>query len=313
MYKQNNNYPTRKNFAGVTFSKCVDIPVSNIKRQHQKSQTRKVTINKQHIADLAAHIEGNGLNNPIVVSENANGYIFLESGHHRLACHEELKIDTIPAYIATFRDDIARLDFLQKENDHEPVLVTTQEDAVKSLQLYKESGYFDNLNDEEQKRKAMSFLSTHYKHFGNRKKGSIYESFLRSEGKIQIIKHTKVSRTGYAEAEGYYAKSGDFDLEKKCWVVNATTIDNAKQMLGNINMWKPQPENDKSSGVVLFLTTGKKNKNDIKTSMASFIKEVKEGYNPTAKILDKGTEIVEVNFIPEIVGEDKVVTFGFVK
>ena len=72
MYKQNNNYPTRKNFAGVTFSKCVDIPVSNIKRQHQKSQTRKVTINKQHIADLAAHIEGNGLNNPIVSIFNSS-------------------------------------------------------------------------------------------------------------------------------------------------------------------------------------------------------------------------------------------------
>jgi len=55
--------------------------------------------------------------------------------------------------------------------------------------------------------------------------------------------------------------------------------------------------------------TRKKNKNDIKTSMASFIKEVKEGYNPTAKILDKGTELIQVNFIPEIVGDDQVVTF----
>ena len=313
MYKQNNDYPTRKSITGVSFSKCVNIPVSKIRRQHQKSQTRKITINKQHIADLAAHIEGNGLNNPIVVSENANGYIFLESGHHRLACHEELNIDTIPAYIATFDDEIARLDFLQVENDHEPVLVTTQEDAVKSLQLYKENGYFDNLNDEDQKRKAMSFLSTHYKHFGNRKKGKIYEDFLRSEGKIQIVRHTKVSRTSYAEAEGYYAKSGDFDLEKKCWVVNATTIDNAKQMIGNINMWKPQPENHKPNGIVVFLTTGKKNKNDIKASMASFIKEVNNDYNPAAKILDKGTKIIQVNFIPEIVGEDKLVTFDLKK
>ena len=307
MYKQNKKYLQREKQTGVTFSDCFNIPVAKIRRQHHESQVRKITLNNQHLNELTAHIEGNGLKEPIVVSKNANGYIFLESGHHRLASYENLKRDTIPAYIADFTDELSRLNFLHYENDHEPALVTTPDDAVKALQLYKEAGYFDNLNLQEQKRKAMSFLSTHYKHFGNRKKGYVYESFQQSEGTVQIQKHTKASRTKHAEAAGYYAKSGDFDLEKKCWLVNGTTVDNVKQMLGNINMWKPAEA--KSRGVVVFLTTGKKNRNEVKKARNAFKQAVKKEYNPVANKLKKGTGVVEINFIPEIVGDEKVETY----
>ena len=88
----NKDYPTRQPEDGITFSKCKDIKVSKIRTAHKSNQTRKGTINAGHLQDLEEHIQGHGLQVPIVVSLNKNGFHYVESGHHRFKCFQNLKM-----------------------------------------------------------------------------------------------------------------------------------------------------------------------------------------------------------------------------
>ena len=291
----NPTYSPRTNEEGATFSKCMDIPVSKIQTRHKTNQTRRTAEVAGHLADLKEHIGIHGLRKPIVVSIDSNGNVFVESGHHRFATFKDLKRKYIPCYVVNFSDEVERLRWLQKENSHEPALPHKQQDAVKLLEDLKELGHFKDMSDEDTKKEAFEWLNEFYPQLVGRKKGKIYESFLRGEGKLQYIEHTDTSRLSYAEKHGFFVKPSDFCSENNCFFVSAN-IGNAKKNCATINSFQTAPT-DEEVGITAFLYTGAKNKKAIaqkrKEAAAVFKKANSRWLYPVKKIF----------FLPEILGE----------
>ena len=298
----NNSYPTKPPESGITFTKCQNIKVSKIKTAHRTNQTRKGTLNAQHLQDLEEHIHGHGLQKPIIVSLNKNGSYYVESGHHRFKCFQNLKMNSIPAYVATFPNDngVTRLKWLNKENSHPPALPHCQEDAVKFLQDVKNTGEFEGMTADQQKDKAFEWLSEFYTHFSPQKKGRVYESFLRSEGETQYIVHTKASKQDHALKYGYTVNPTDYDNEIGAYYINAD-VGNAKKNIATINCFGNSHPSDMTNPKqhVFAYTRGKTSQN-VKSRRLSFLSDIVDSNRSRLTF-----KVEKVFFLPEIEGDTK--------
>jgi ParB family chromosome partitioning protein len=110
------------------------------------------TIDEGGIEDLAASIERHGLLQPILVREEADGYV-LVAGQRRLMAHRRLGRGAIPALLTTGRaDELALIENLQRED------LSPLEEAEALAMLKERHGY----NQEELGRvvgKAKSTIS----------------------------------------------------------------------------------------------------------------------------------------------------------
>ena len=273
-YNLNKNYPKRENTQNLSFSPCYDVPVSKIKTKHKNNQTRKKIIVASHLADLTEHIRIHNLMEPIIVSVDSNGVIHVESGHHRLKSFQDLGKPTIPAYFATFESEIARLKWLQTENSHPPALAHKQEDAVKFLQDVKDSGEFENFSAEEMKTTAFEWLGEFYPQLVGRKKGKVYESFLRGEGLSQLIEHTDETRSSYASKFKFTVAAGEFDRVSGSFYVNAI-CGNALKNCATINAYETAPSDAEDPYITAFMYTGKKTEKAISKNRAEIVEKIK--------------------------------------
>ena len=273
-YSLNNSYGQKQNLAGVTFQGCYDVPVSKIRTKHKSNQTRKKIIDASHLADLMEHIRIHGLMEPIIVSIDSNGVTHVESGHHRLKSYQKLGKPTIPVYIAEFESELERLKWLQSENSHPPALAHKQEDAVKFLQDVKDSGEFDNLSEGEMKTTAFEWLQEFYPQLVGRKKGKVYESFLRGEGLLQLIEHTNETRSSYASKFGFSVSPGDFDMNSGSFYVNAI-CGNALKNCATINAYETAPLDSEDPYITAFMYTGKKTEEKINSKRKEIVAKIK--------------------------------------
>ena len=293
----NSNYSQRPTENAVTFSDCVDIPVSKIQTRHKTNQTRRTAEVAGHLADLKEHIGIHGLRKPIVVSMDGNGNVFVESGHHRFASFKDLKRKHIPCYIAEFDDEVERLRWLQKENSHEPALPHKKADAVKLLADLEKLGHFENMTDDDMKKEAFEWLKEFYPQLVGRKKGEVYKSFLRGEGKLQYIEHTDATRLSYAEKHGFFVKPSEFCSENNRFFVSAN-IGNAKKNCATINSYQTAPV-DGEVGITAFLYTGAKNEKAIAKQRKEAVSVFKTA---NSRWMYK---VKKIYFLPEILGETK--------
>lgn len=295
------NYKNRKSEKGVTFAPCQEISISSIVIHHEHNQSRKVTYIQHHLNDIEAHIAAEGLNVPVVVEKNENGTILLQSGHHRLEACRRLALEgkrsgKIPAYIATFQSEKARVDFLQRENAHPPAQPHTIEDAVKYLETLKSIGEFSNLTSEEEDEKAKKALTEHYSHFTHgRTLNKIIQQWRKGNGTISYRVYTDKERATFASKHHFYQKSGKYDLAKKCFYINAD-LGNAKKMSAFINSYDTPPAGEVGQ-ITMFVNTKAKKPETIKAKKEKFIQEIKAA---NKRWLYK---VKEIYFLPDLVSD----------
>lgn len=298
----NPQYAQRQSQSGVKFSPCMDIPVAKIRTKHKQNQTRKTILSAAHVQDLMEHVKIEGLHEPIVISIDKNGVPFVESGHHRFEVFRRLGLKNIPAYVAEFDDNVSRLKWLQQENRHPPALAHSTDDAIKFLQDLKEDGAFDDLNDEETKSTAFEWLNEFYPHLVGRKKGIVYESYLRGEGKLQYIEHDNSSRASFAAKHEFTSKPMTYDLNNDCWFVNAD-LGNTKKNCATINSFYTAPDDSENPTIVVFTYTKCKTKEKIEAAQKQLIAELKSANKRWMYPVSK------VYCIPELLGETKCKIF----
>lgn len=294
-------YSNRRNEKGVTFAPCQEISISSIVLRHEHNQSRKVTYIQHHLNDIEAHIAAAGLKVPIVVEKNKNGTILLQSGHHRLeACRrlasEGKRTGKIPAYIATFENEKARVDFLQRENAHPPAQPHTIEDAVKYLETLKSIGEFGNLSSEEEDEKAKNALTEHYSHFTHgRTLNKIIQQWRKGNGTISYRTYTKDERKKWASKHEFHQPSGEYDRVKQCFYINAD-LGNAKKMSAFINSYDTPPAGEVGQ-ITMFVNTKAKKPETIKARKEKFIQEIKAA---NKRWLYK---VKEIYFLPDLVSD----------
>jgi hypothetical protein len=295
------NYKNRKNEKGVTFAPCQEITISSILLRHQRNQSRKVTYIQHHLNDIQAHIAAEDLNVPIVVEKDDNGTILLQSGHHRLEACRKLadagkRTGKIPAYIATFESEKARVDFLQRENAHPPAQPHTIEDAVKYLETLRSIGEFSNLTSEQEDEKAKKALTEHYSHFTHGKTlNKIIQQWRKGNGTISYRVYTDKERATFASKHHFYQKSGKYDRAKQCYYINAD-LGNAKKMSAFINSYDT-PDDDCVGQITMFVNTKGKTEATIKARKQKFIEEIKAA---NKRWLYK---VKEIYFLPDLVSD----------
>jgi hypothetical protein len=298
----NPQYDQRQNQVGVKFSPCMDIPVSKIKKKHKQNQTRKTILSAAHVQDLMGHVKIEGLQKPIVVTIDKNGVPFVESGHHRLEVFERLRFKYIPAYVAEFVDNVSRLKWLQQENRHPPSLAHGTDDAVKFLQDLKEDGTFEGMTDDEIKSTAFDWLNEFYPHLVGRKKGVIYESYLRGEGKLQHIEHDNRSREAFATKHEFTSAPMSFDRNNNCFFVNAD-LGNTKKNCASINSYLTAPKDSENPTIIVFTYTKRKTKEKIEAAQKQLVAELRAANNRWIYPVSK------VYCIPELLGETECKIF----
>ena len=294
-------YSNRVEEKGVTFSACQEISISNIVIRHEDNQSRKRTYIQQHLNDIKSHIASEGLKVPIVVEKDENGTILLQSGHHRLKACEMLTKEKkfngkIPVYFATFENERARIDFLQRENSHPPSQPHSIEDAVKYLEALESIGEFNNLTSYQETEKAKEYLKQHYNHFTHGKTlNKIIQQWRKGNGKISYRTYNEQERRSFAIKHEFYQKSGQYDVAKQCFFINAD-MGNAKKMCAFINSYETVADGN-IGRIIVFANTKSTTPESIKTAKQNFIKEIKKANKRWIY------KVKEIYFLPDLVTE----------
>lgn len=283
---------------------CLDLQTSQIIVQAKKFQVRKRENDAAHISDLAEDIRAYNLQEPIIVSIDDNGSALLQSGHHRFAaCRDILKWETVPCYSLSFRNEEARLEFLQEENNHRPSKPHTKEDAVHYLDRLKEIGTFEGLDEDARKQVAAQHLKKHYKQFSHGNTiNSIYGRWKNSNGEGNTREYRgqkgKNTRADFAANHGFNnVAPSTYCLANNCWFVS-TTASNALKNVATINFYGDAPEAAQNPQIVVFTNTGAKTHETINLQRAKFIEEMKKvnSRNPTYPVK-------KIVFLPDLLDD----------
>lgn len=283
---------------------CLDLQTSEIIVQAKNFQVRKSENDAAHINDLAADIGAYGLQKPIIVSIDHNGNALLQSGHHRFAaCRDILKWETVPCYSLSFKNEQARLEFLQQENNHRPSKPHTKEDAVHFLDRLKEIGTFEGLDEDARKQVATQHLKKYYKQFSHGNTiNSIYGRWKNSNGEGNTREYRgqkgKNTRTDFAAIHGFNnVAPSTYCLVNNCWFVSTNT-GNALKNVATINFYGDAPKGAKNPQIVVFTNTGAKTHDAISLQRDKFIEEMKKvnSRNPTYPVK-------KVVFLPDLLDD----------
>ncbi len=177
---------------GVRIVGFDEIDIPEIRLHPQTTQSRTLTVVKNHVKEVENYMEVNGLNEPIYYSTDPkNGKKMLEHGHHRFEAASNLGWKTIPAYEVEFfkrADNLnSRDEFNQCLNNHPPSLSHDTSDALSYLnKLEKNTPFFAGAKSEtdqttrvnELRRLANNKLREHYPSKSPQKRGSIVTKWL---------------------------------------------------------------------------------------------------------------------------------------
>ena len=304
-FEENNGYSLRKNSKQITFSKCYNVPVSDITFNHKDNQVRTVTKDLNHLEDLKASILSKGLETPIVLSIDKNGVISVESGHHRFTAFDELEINLIPAYFVTYNastkeeESSIRTDFLQKENNHNPVKQMTMKDAEKYLFVKKEYGVFIGLKDSEIRRKASIILKDHYTHFTESKIKHVITSFMKGIAPPSFRAYSIKDRREIAKKFSYTVKPSQYDYNHGCFYVNANTSNCLKQV-ATIDKYADIPSGVDNGGISIhvFCNTGSKDSASSKSNRTEFLAQMMIANTNYSRF-----QVEKIYFLPDLVAE----------
>ena len=300
-FQPNKKYPKRNNTKWATLSECFDIPVEKIVFNHEDNQTRQETKDLQHLEDTKASILSKGLDDPIVVSVDNNGIIMLESGHHRTNSFLELEMETIPAYIVTYKgkneDEVGknREEFLQAENNHNPVKTTTIKDAEKYLHKLKKFGTFAGQSDKQMETTALSYLKKHYTHLVEAKLKTAFKNFLKDIKPPTYNTYSSKDRKEVAKKHKYTTKAGEYDHNHNCFYVNANT-GNAIKNVCTIDKMAKLPEGVTDASIHVFCSTASKDLASSKANRKQFLTQMMVANKNVARFL-----VEKIYFLPDVI------------
>jgi hypothetical protein len=306
-FELNKGYSNRTNTKKLTFSPCYNVPMSKINLNHKANQIRVVTKNTNHLEDMKASILGKGLTNPIVLSVDKNGVISVESGHHRYDIYGQLGEPTIPAYFVTYNGftqkevDLIRQNFLEEDNEHDPVLQPTMKDAEKSLFKYKDLGVFDELDDGEVRKKATRMIKKRYSHFGVAKVKTVVSNFMKGCTPVSYRTYTLKDRKEVAKKYKYTVKPNDFDYNHCAYYANAQ-LGNCLKSVATIDKYSTLPAGIDAADVSIhvFCNTGSKDLASSKARRKEFLAQMVIGNTNYSRY-----QVGKIFFLPDLVSQNE--------
>ena len=306
-FELNKGYSNRTNTKKLTFSPCFNVPMSKINLNHKANQIRVVTKNTNHLEDMKASILGKGLTNPIVLSVDKNGVISVESGHHRYDIYGQLGEPTIPAYFVTYNGftqkevDLIRQNFLEEDNEHDPVLQPTMKDAEKSLFKYKDLGVFDELDDGEVRKKATRMIKKRYSHFGVAKVKTVVSNFMKGCTPVSYRTYTLKDRKEVAKKYKYTVKPNDFDYNHCAYYANAQ-LGNCLKSVATIDKYSTLPAGIDAADVSIhvFCNTGSKDLASSKARRKEFLAQMVIGNTNYSRY-----QVGKIFFLPDLVSQNE--------